>query len=694
MADLIIYNFTYQSKDPYFRGISAATRGGSNNNLGSGKTETSYGYGLTFNFHKLLPKVWGARIPIRYNYTRRTLIPLLRNGTDIVLPDNIREQEKNDLESVSLGVNGISFNHKGNNLLFKLFLNRLTSTSFSYGRTKQYSVTTPFRYGENFSFRSGIRLGMQKPPSIPIFAWTKSIPLLKKMSASRLFLYPNQWNISGDYSRNLSIVDDISFNRSSNISRSLNGNVELSFKIFENLSANLRYRTSRDLSDLNLVRWSVNDPKIGQETRYVHNFSGNYDPKLFKFVTTSINYRADYSENYDKSFESFRSVLSRSWGVSGSFDHKKLLSGGTVSSARRRFKGGKSNREKAEENLKKGKEKEKKKSGKSFLSKPVSILKKLTNWINPFTYKYNRGFNNSIPGIIKRPGWRYQFGLILEPDIGSLGKTNRQPSANETETYSVSSGFVLFGGVRTDISYRKNISQDLISQGDKYKLVNTSWPELNIRISKFKSLPLIRKYVNKFIGVFSPRTGYTRSNRSKFIVNYNQSGKDFESERVTSVSHNPLISINLKLWRSLSLSSSYVLSKNKRINNNITTGEFQSETNSTRRTIALTTKYSFSSPNGFKLPFFGRIKFRSTMSVELNVKFNSDLSVVNLINNPPSTKIDRSDISIAPRISYQFSRQIKGGITGRWQDSVDNGGGGANRKNHIRELQIWTEIRF
>lgn len=82
------------------------------------------------------------------------------------------------------------------------------------------------------------------------------------------------------------------------------------------------------------------------------------------------------------------------------------------------------------------------------------------------------------------------------------------------------------------------------------------------------------------------------------------------------------------------------------------------------------------------------------MSVELNVKFNSDLSVANFINSEPTTKIDRSDISIAPRISYQFSRQIKGGITGRWQDSVDNGSGNANRRNHIRELQIWTEIRF
>jgi len=63
LADLLTYSFGYQSQDPYFRQISAATRGGGDNNLGSGQTQTSYNYNLTFNPDRFLPRAWGARLP-------------------------------------------------------------------------------------------------------------------------------------------------------------------------------------------------------------------------------------------------------------------------------------------------------------------------------------------------------------------------------------------------------------------------------------------------------------------------------------------------------------------------------------------------------------------------------------------------------------------------------------------------------
>ena len=58
---------------------------------------------------------------------------------------------------------------------------------------------------------------------------------------------------------------------------------------------------------------------------------------------------------------------------------------------------------------------------------------------------------------------------------------------------------------------------------------------------------------------------------------------------------------------------------------------------------------------------------------------------------PFAVTTDKSDITIGPNISYTFSQQIKGGLSARWQDSNDNT---LNRKSHVRELQIWTEIRF
>ncbi|MEE8576762.1 MAG: hypothetical protein V3T31_05860, partial [candidate division Zixibacteria bacterium] len=70
LADLLNYTFSFESRDPYFRGLSTSTRGGSTNNLGSGQTSTSYNYGLTFNINKFLPRSWGAQIPVSLGYNK------------------------------------------------------------------------------------------------------------------------------------------------------------------------------------------------------------------------------------------------------------------------------------------------------------------------------------------------------------------------------------------------------------------------------------------------------------------------------------------------------------------------------------------------------------------------------------------------------------------------------------------------
>jgi len=46
-------------------------------------------------------------------------------------------------------------------------------------------------------------------------------------------------------------------------------------------------------------------------------------------------------------------------------------------------------------------------------------------------------------------------------------------------------------------------------------------------------------------------------------------------------------------------------------------------------------------------------------------------------------------MEIRPDISYTFSQQIKGGLSMRWRDSNVS-----NQKTHLREVQIWMEIRF
>lgn len=678
IADLVSYNYSFQSKDAFFRGISAATRGGSNNNLGSGQTETSFNYGITFHLDKMLPRSWGAKMPISYSVSSSTRTPLLRNRTDIVLPEEIREQERSESVSRKLSMNGIKFNHKGKNPLFKLFLNRLRNTSFSYGRTRQRSVTTPFSLGENLTMRSGFDFGIKMPPTVPLFFWTKSIPILKKMSGSRLGLYPSKWTVAGDFNRSITITDDISNKRRTTLKRGFNGTLDLGYNMFQNLSMNYRYRTVRDLADLDLIRLKLKDPKIGLELKYSQNFSATYDPKLLSFLTPKFSFHANYGEDYDKTDEANRSNLSSGWSVSGNFDHHKLFAGSS-GGTERRFRGG--------SNLRGGGvKKDKEKKGKPFYDPPLAVFRFLTGWINPFNLKYEEGFTNRIPGVLQRPSWKYRFGMTRDIDTTSLASTNRNPSSGETVAYSASSGFILLGGIKTEVQFKRSIATDLVTQGPRYQRTSTNWPTLTIRIQKFRKLPIIKPVVNKLIDIFSPRTGFTRLEKESLNL-----GQGFIIDRSVSVSHSPLLSITLKLFRALSVSGSYSLVKDKSEKFNQETGEFQRETISLKKAIAGTAKYSFTSPQGISIPLIGRLKFRSTVTIELSVKFNSSLSETTSDREQYVANSDKTDLTISPRISYQFSQQIKGGVTGRWQDSSDKRRG---QSNHIRELQIWTEIRF
>jgi hypothetical protein len=49
----------------------------------------------------------------------------------------------------------------------------------------------------------------------------------------------------------------------------------------------------------------------------------------------------------------------------------------------------------------------------------------------------------------------------------------------------------------------------------------------------------------------------------------------------------------------------------------------------------------------------------------------------------------KSDFMVSPNITYEFSQQIKGGLSGIWQDISDR-----KTTSHVRMLQLFVEVRF
>lgn len=680
LADLITYTFNYNVQDAYFRGLSTATRGGGNNNLGAGDTRESYGYGLSFNLDRFLPRSMGLRLPISYNFSRTEQKPLLRVRSDVVLPDEQREKEKTVSETQSIRISE-SFRHKGKNIIYDVLLNR-QKFAFSYSRGNSQSPNRPKSISENYNISGNFDAGWRNEPEIPIFFFLKPIPILKKASESKLSLFPSSWTFAGKFNRSLSVIDDINFNRTTSLRRDLTGNMRLKYDMFNNLSFSYNFDTKRDLSDPDLVNFSFSPSKmkLGIETSFRQNFTANYDPRLIGWFSTKWSYSSSYAEVYDKIIRVRKADLSITWSVSGSFQHQAMLGGKSrrqsgrgrrVRTSRRNVRGGTDTQEKKE-------------TGKLY-DKPLAGLRFLTGWLDPLSYKYSESFAQSTPGMLARPDWNYRLGFSRVPDV-LIGTDRRSPSASESVNYEAGSGFNLLGGIITTVKFKRSVSSDLVRQGNKYEKRSTAWPALSIRISRFKKFPLIKKQINKFIDIFVPKTSYSRTVKEDFSISGN-----FKTNRTESISYSPLLSLSFKLFKGFSITGSYTVTQSNRTIYDQSNGSLVSETKGERRALAFTTQYSFSAPGGIRIPLFGKLRFKSQVGINLKVSKNSSYNEQSTRGGPWEPLDDKSDLTISPNISYTFSRQVKGGISGRWQDTSDNQ---SNRQNHVRDIQLWTEIRF
>ncbi len=675
LADLIKLNFGYQNKDPYFRGLSTATRGGSSNNLGSGSTDESMNAGVTLSFHKFLPRSWNAKIPISYSMSKSTLTPLLRNNSDIVLPEEIRIEERSTNETKRVSIRE-SFAKRGRNPLFTFFLNRQT-INFSYTRSTRTSVNKPFTFSENYNFKASYDMTPPKEVTVPIFFWTKNIPYLKKAAESRLGILPKKLNWSATFNRSLSVNEDDDGSRRSSFRRDFDGKMNMSYNLFQNLAMTYNFTTKRDLTDPELFNLSFKNPKIGLETNYNQSFRGTYDPKLIGWFPAAFSYSANYSDSWERTSRSRNGTLSRTWTVSGSFKHIALLGGNASPYAG--FPRGRSN-------VRGGKTKEKKKD-KPFYDPPLAVLRFFTGWINPISYKYATSYKRLSPAMLERPSMAFRLGLEDKPDV-LIGSNSRVPSATETESIDLSSGFKLLGGISTTVKYREGISRDLEKAGGatKYERISRSWPSLTISISKFSTLPFIKDQVNWFIGVFTPRTSYSRQVKEDYNLT-----QRFQTAFTETINRNPLIQLNFRLFTKMSLASSYGVTKTNSTRFGQTDGKPQSRTRSIKKTLSFTTKYSISAPGGISIPLFGKIRFKSEATVDLTVKYSSNDGEIIQPDGSFSKSVEKSDFSVRPTLSYSFSRQIRGGVSARWQDSNDVL---KRRLNHTRELQFWVEIKF
>lgn len=678
VADLFTYNAGYNYENAYFRKISSSTRGGSADNLGSGKATNAYNYGINFKLDKFLPRSLGANIPFSYRYTRNISTPRLKYNSDIILPEELRYEERTENISKSFSTSE-NFNKKTKNPLFTILLNNLR-TNFSYNRSDGISPSAPMSMSENYRVGSSYGYNIGKVPGIRVFFWTQPMPVLKRLSGTRFYVFPSNFNVTSDINRNLRISRNANGVLTNSLTKTFAGTFKTTYKITDNLTASYSMDTRRDISNPDLVKISFNPKefKLGRETKYSQAFSANYSPTLFGFLTHKFNYSASYIEDFIIVKDNRNMSASKSYGVGGTFDMQKLFGG--QSSSRRS-----TTRKRTQQGVTVAEPESKGSVFKKVMDKPAWMMRFLTGWIDPFTYDFKEAYRYSYIGLLERAQLKFRFGLTeaigaeIDPEAGAAGQST---VSTKVTSYSFGSGTKLFGGLKTGVSFSRTINQDIKKAVNPQKSISTTFPDFNFSISQMTTF----KFLNPIIRKFSPRTKYTRSTKESYNLT-----TGYKTVDEVTVSQNPLLSFTFDVTRGLTIDVRTNRSVSDNTSYNSSTGNVTRKQRSINSGSSASTKYSFSWPTGVRFPLLGRLKFRSTMSISLEVSTRTQKREESTGDNPLISAGENKDFMVTPTISYTFSNQIKGGVSARWQDTNNVQ---QSRKSHVRELRIYVDIRF
>lgn len=678
MSDLGNYSLSYSTQDAYYRGVSSATKGGAADNLGSGQTRTNYSFSSSIKMDKFFPRSLELQLPVRISWSQSVQDPLLRTGTDIIVPEELRKIEKSVTVTRSIGVSE-KFSKKTRNPVFTLFLNRLSS-SFNYNTTKGHSATQPMYFREQYDAKSTFDMSPGRPPSIMPLSWTSFLKVPFGVPKTRLYLYPTRLNFNGNLSGSYS--KSINQSGADPVTRKLDftGTMDMAFKVFDNLTGAYSVRTDRDLRDPNTVNIVLNPKefRLGVERTYSQNSSLNYSPSLFKFITHKFSYSARYSDTYrssgrDTTFvHSATSTLSED--VTLTFNHQALL--GSNRSRRAPPRGA---RQRGGDN-----KPEQKSTSFGVFGLMLRGIRTISDAIDPVSGKIGTSRTLSLPGLSGKATAPFRFGLTDDPGVDLVptsGGIVRQ-SKTITKTLTASSGVSLFAGIGVDANYSRNSRESFDTQ--PLRTVSVGWPDLSLDLRSVRGL----WYLGKLINALSPSSRYSKTTETK---KYTASVGPYE-KRVREA-FSPLVSFSINPLRSMRTTGRYERTVSMTTQYTESTGEIRNMNRQTSETYSAGWSYRFSSPSGVKLPILGRIKFESNLNITLDVSIrrSHDETANQTSNLVFTTSSERTNLTISPTASYSFSSTVKGGLSARWQDDKDKQ---RRETRHTRELGFWVELQF
>jgi hypothetical protein len=305
-------------------------------------------------------------------------------------------------------------------------------------------------------------------------------------------------------------------------------------------------------------------------------------------------------------------------------------------------------------------------------------MRGLLGRIEPLRASYQKEKNYSLAGLLDRPSWKFQLGLAEQPQAAQNPQVYQNNREGVTSSWSAKTGLEIIPGLDLGTGYKlRNVVSRTPDKADETKTVG--FPDISIRWGNLSKLgPLSALMQSSSLDFGYSRKKEQKGDEGLRSLTSESDSKDFSPLLAWTARWKKNLSTTLKTTRSM--------------------GEiriFRGSATTTKReekAYTLNISYSFSSPQGLRIPIIGkRIKFTSNLNLTLDISTRESLEQTALQGMGFNIKSDTKELRVQPTASYSFSKNVTGGLNAVWMNSDDHK---TNQKRRVRELGFWTELRF
>ena len=649
LADFATFNLTLSRQDSEFRKLTLEK--------GTGVNRTTVGIRNNVNMEKLLPPTWGFRLPLTFSWTKDTSIPRLKTGSDIVIPDELRDSETTEKVTRTFTFSE-SFAKNTDSWLLNSTLKRI-STGFSYSDDNSRTPVQPVSRSRSYTWSGSYDASPSKNPTLSFLSWL-NLPLIpSSLRDTKLRFFPTKTIFTGRVNGLRSHSANSAGNVTDRYTKDFDGKVDVSIKPINAVTGGYSFNTKRDIRDRNNLKFSFNpkEAKLGLEIQRGQSFDLTYTPIIFGFLTHSFSFKSSYKENSNPELYlgTRRADNYSSRSVEARLDLNAIL--GKASPAK-------------SDTLESG----------SRIS-PLNWLRFLSSRIEPISGSYSRVTQSSFSGLLDRPSLAYQFGFTSSPDAAIKVDPNRGGSdaSSVTKGYKLATGAKLTNQISAALSYMRDVKWTA-SSSKPIKNINETFPSITFNWNGLEKF----KIINKFFSNLSYKLTFIRK-----VTKSEELNTKSPIARSTDNRFAPLIYFS-STWKN-GIKTTFSLDKSTTENKDLKEKGSQSVSVSYETTYKISSNYSFSAPQGIKFPLLRKLKFQSTMNLNLDVMKKNSKQKSSVQGQPFNVRANSTDFSLRLRGGYGFSSKVTGGLMLGWMDSHDKKTGA---KRHTREVGIWIEFKF